>query len=223
MAEETIYCPSCNQKVRVPVELLGQPVQCPLCKLVFTAPVRGPAAAPGEPPVVMPAPVPPPGTPAPPPGEPADLHETVLMRIRPAASALLLTGILGWLLSAWSVYVTKASGVAGAEQQREKTLELLRKMPPSEFVEGMKEQFEGTTPETLYESNLTIGLVFTVVSAGVVIGAIQMLRLRMYWLAVFGSFLAMVNMMNCCCVLGFPVGTWSLSVLLRPEVRRAFE
>ncbi|MCX5677435.1 MAG: protein kinase, partial [Planctomycetota bacterium] len=55
----------------------------------------------------------------------------------------------------------------------------------------------------------------------VVLGAVKMLRLKSYGLAVAGSILAMLP-----CTLGFPVGLvmgiWALVVLRRPEVQRAF-
>jgi len=55
----------------------------------------------------------------------------------------------------------------------------------------------------------------------VVLGAVKMLRLKSYGLAVAGSILAMLP-----CTLGFPVGLvmgiWALVVLRRPEVQRTF-
>jgi predicted Zn finger-like uncharacterized protein len=47
MAAELISCPHCQKKLRVPENLLGQPVKCPTCSQVFTA---DPKAASGEPP-----------------------------------------------------------------------------------------------------------------------------------------------------------------------------
>jgi hypothetical protein len=53
-------------------------------------------------------------------------------------------------------------------------------------------------------------------------GAVQMLRMRMYPLALVGSFLSMLNCGSYCCALGLPFGIWSVIVLLRPDVRSAF-
>ena len=61
MAIESIYCPACNNKLRVPDELMGQQVQCPKCQAMFTAPPPPPAPTamstdrPGAPPQRMPA------------------------------------------------------------------------------------------------------------------------------------------------------------------------
>jgi hypothetical protein len=49
----------------------------------------------------------------------------------------------------------------------------------------------------------------------------EMLRLRSYWLSVAGS-VAIMPGACMCCFAGFPVGIWSLSVLLRPEVSASF-
>ena len=57
----------------------------------------------------------------------------------------------------------------------------------------------------------------------VLIASIQMMRLRGHGLAVAGSVLAMLNLGNLCCILGLPFGIWSLLVLMRPDVRKAFQ
>jgi hypothetical protein len=76
--------------------------------------------------------------------------------------------------------------------------------------------------EELTQQAVLGGVFFLVISLGMVFGAMQMLRLRTYWLAVAGSLLACINIVNCCCVLSAPVGVWSLLVLRMPEVRHAF-
>ena|SRR5438552_10592021 len=40
---ETIDCPKCQRKLRVPEELMGQAVQCPTCGAMFTAATPAPA------------------------------------------------------------------------------------------------------------------------------------------------------------------------------------
>ena len=37
---ELIACPACDRLARVPIDWLGQPVQCPQCRAMFRAPVR---------------------------------------------------------------------------------------------------------------------------------------------------------------------------------------
>jgi hypothetical protein len=80
--------------------------------------------------------------------------------------------------------------------------------------------FGQNTPPAL---SIAFGLLFAVVSIVVVAGAIAMLTRKLYGLGMTGSILAILNIGNCCCLLGLPFGIWSLVVLARPEVRELFE
>ena len=51
---------------------------------------------------------------------------------------------------------------------------------------------------------------------------LQMMKLQSWGMAVAGSVLAMINVGSCCCVLGIPVGIWSLTVLMTPDVISIF-
>jgi len=70
------------------------------------------------------------------------------------------------------------------------------------------------------------GIVFGLlgIGVGVVIfyGAMRMRAMQGYSLAVASSILAMVPCLSPCCVLGLPLGIWSLVVLLDPTVKEAF-
>jgi hypothetical protein len=68
-------------------------------------------------------------------------------------------------------------------------------------------------------ASMTGGLIW----GGLVIsGAVCMLRLKLYALAMTGSIVAMVPCFSGCCLLGLPLGIWALLVLNRPEVKNAF-
>lgn len=61
------------------------------------------------------------------------------------------------------------------------------------------------------------------VMAGVVFfGASKMMKLEMYGLAISASVIAMIPCVSPCCLLGLPIGIWSLVVLLNNEVKAAF-
>lgn len=63
----------------------------------------------------------------------------------------------------------------------------------------------------------------TVVALIVLLGGIKMRSLSGRGLAVTGSVLAMLPLINgCCCILGLPIGIWCLLVLSRPEVKAGF-
>ena len=75
-----------------------------------------------------------------------------------------------------------------------------------------------------------VGPVVAVVQAGfailnvvIIVGAIQMLRFRMWGYALTASILAIVNFGTCCCILGIPVGIWSIVVLSQAHVKKAFK
>jgi hypothetical protein len=62
---------------------------------------------------------------------------------------------------------------------------------------------------------LVIGIV-------IVMGALKMKILQSYGLAMTSSILAMIPCISPCCLLGLPIGIWSVVVLSKPEVKSAF-
>ena len=52
-------------------------------------------------------------------------------------------------------------------------------------------------------------------------GALQMKQLRNWNIAMGASIAAMLPC-SCCCIIGLPIGIWSLIVLMKPEVKSAF-
>lgn len=57
----------------------------------------------------------------------------------------------------------------------------------------------------------------------IILGAVQMLRLRRYSIALLAAILALIPVSSVCCIPGIPIGLWALIVLRHPEVRAAFE
>jgi hypothetical protein len=86
---------------------------------------------------------------------------------------------------------------------------------PLEQVEMTARLMTGPTAQTFHGIFLGIDVL-------IVLGGIAMLTRRLYSVAVLASVLAMINIDGCCCLLGLPVGIWSLLVLMRPEVSAAF-
>jgi hypothetical protein len=69
---------------------------------------------------------------------------------------------------------------------------------------------------------LAIQAVFIIVNLVVLAGAVQMLRFKAWNLAVTSTILAMINIGNCCCVIGLPIGIWGLVILMQNDVKLAF-
>jgi hypothetical protein len=126
---------------------------------------------------------------------------------------MLMSGVLSMIANLFTLHTFWALGPEGVAQKMEETNPAVTSMAMA----------QGYTPATMFYLSLFMGIVLLLISAGVVVGAMQMLRLRKYGLAVTGSILALVNIGNLCCLFTLPFGIWSLMVLRLPEVRNAFE
>lgn len=71
-----------------------------------------------------------------------------------------------------------------------------------------------------------LGVLATVVALAIggliIYGAMKMMSLENYGLAMAASIVAMVPCLSPCCCLGLPVGIWALVVLSNAEVKAAF-
>jgi hypothetical protein len=213
MPEIFVSCPQCERPLRVPDALLGRPAKCPACGLTFAVPAGGHEAP------LMPVPATPsaeydtteqynrPGRPPAPWQFDQEVREGANRLVTPPAVCLLITGILG-ILGVLANCLHAVLVLAGGG-----------KPPGADVPDFIRKAMEMVTPETV----LIESVVFGSVSLVIILGAIQMLRRRMYGLAIASSILAMINIECLCCVLGLPVGIWSLVVLLKPEVRSVFQ
>ena len=61
-----------------------------------------------------------------------------------------------------------------------------------------------------------------VASIVIILGAVKMMTLRSYGLAMTGAVLSMIPLISCCCLGGQGIGIWALVVLLKPEVKAMF-
>ncbi|HUB87562.1 MAG TPA: DUF4339 domain-containing protein [Verrucomicrobiae bacterium] len=66
-----------------------------------------------------------------------------------------------------------------------------------------------------------ISLVIAALDGFVLFGAIKMMRLQSFGLAVAAAIISMVPC-QCCCLFGLPFGIWALVVLNRPDVKLHF-
>lgn len=75
-----------------------------------------------------------------------------------------------------------------------------------------------------YQGTIGIGSSFIgiLVAAFIIYAAIKMKELTQWGLAVVASILAMIPCISPCCIIGLPIGIWSLVVLMKPEVKAAF-
>lgn len=68
-----------------------------------------------------------------------------------------------------------------------------------------------------------VGTIIGLAIAGFVwMGASKMKELRGYGMAIAASIVAMIPC-SCGCLVGLPIGIWALIVLMKPEVKEAFQ
>jgi hypothetical protein len=127
--------------------------------------------------------------------------------VQAPAIALLVTGCL---------YALGGLGCCGSG-----VINFMHTPPPSS---GPKSDFQKSVEEGQQYSGPThaaSGIFALVVSAVIIYGALQMKNLKSYGLAMTSSVLGMIPCSPCCLV-GLPIGIWSLIVLMKPEVKSAF-
>ena len=131
-----------------------------------------------------------------------DMRYPVAGRVTPPAIALLVVGVLGIAVSLFNVAYAFGEPVADPNAPA--------------LVQEMQKGSKGP---------LAIGvqMVFVLVNGLIIFGSVQMLRLRMWGLAMAASIVAMLNFGTFCCVLGLPIGIWSLVILMLPEVKGGFQ
>jgi hypothetical protein len=84
-----------------------------------------------------------------------------------------------------------------------------------EFIQQMKKSSAGPVVAAIQSA-------FVLTNLLIIGGAVQMMRFKTWGFALAASIIAMLNFGTFCCVLGLPVGIWSLVILLRPDVKQAF-
>ncbi|MFN4260745.1 MAG: hypothetical protein ACK4RK_15720 [Gemmataceae bacterium] len=225
MADEYLYCPSCNNKVKVPEAMLGQVVQCPLCFLVFRAPTRGQnhqpqptstGATPPAPPVPA-APLPE----IPPRSEVANTereeqNEQIRRALRWPAIGLLLFGLFGIFMIA-----REANGLLfQPDAYLDQANEQMENMLAAAGLAALHQPLDRQVQYVVFL--MTFGL-FAAINIIITLAAYNMLQLCRYGLAVFGSCLALLNCNVPICLVGFPFAIWALVLLMNPRVRNAFD
>jgi predicted Zn finger-like uncharacterized protein len=207
----TIHCPSCQKQLRVPDDLLGKLVRCPSCKTTFTAGESGEIRE-----EEVPARQPKQATHNEDDENDLDEGERPRKRLRRSrrgdgsaaqapAGTLLFVAVLSLLLA---LFMDAKNFLVGPQQ-----------MPAPQ---GADPAFKNALDEVDTKIGYAALVVATIWPVIVLAGAIQMLRLQTYWLAMTGSIVALLPC-NLGCCLGLPFGIWAIVALLKPEVKDAFE
>jgi hypothetical protein len=207
---EVISCPACNHLLRVPLDWLGQPVQCPECKARFKAPARDGTGGLTAAELI-----------SRPPGPAAAPRKADTMLLLPAFG-LLVCGIAGVIVNGILTYMFATDPVRSKEYLRER------------FAAARESGFGADDPETERDrldaarAEQTAGILRWVVPAAGVAAALALLGglsivLRWnYRLAQVGCVGAGLNPVACCCAPGAIAGVWGLLMLASQEGREHF-
>lgn len=149
---------------------------------------------------------PPPPPPSGPPQRPALGPAEAASRVQGPAIALIVTAVLGGIFALMGLAANiLGMGLSGIE-------EFADELGPAGNVGNLVGGAMGVVSSV-------VGLVL---AAFIGWAALEMLKLRRWTVAVVASVLAMIPCVSPCCVLGLPVGIWSLIVLMSEEVKPAF-
>ena len=144
-----------------------------------------------------------PGAPVPPRMPPQHGSPNVGGLVLPPAIIMLVAAILGVILAIFGLYAA------------------LGPPPPPldpnapDWLKQLQQQTQGSS------TAITQGL-FIVMNLAIIVCAIMMIRMKSWGASLTGSILSIINIGNCCCILGLPVGIWGIIVLTQPKVKDAF-
>ena len=204
MSSEVILCPACGRQVRVPESLLGQAVRCPECKVYFKAPTRDAEGRLGTSELMpeAPAALQPPRVTGPKP--PMSQAPTFI-----PALFLLLVGITGVGANGFLAVVFITDPDRALEAIKEGARITKTEMSDDDAKKGAE----------IYKIVFPVGAACNLIS---ILGAIAMMRMQFWGMAVFGSVIAMINFGSCCCLIGLPTGIFCLIKLFDPDTRAMF-
>jgi hypothetical protein len=207
---EVISCPACNHLLRVPLDWLGQPVQCPECKAMFKAPVRDGDGLTRPELISRPAAA-----------KPEAKKKLDAMLLLPAFG-LLFCGVAGLVVNGMLTYKFLADP-EGSKQYIRSQLPNFRKQglgaddPPEQ-----RDRLDDERAEKAARAMRWVLPTFAGVSAVVFAGGLSIALRRNYRLAQVGCVAAALNVPHLCCVPGAVAGLWGLVMLNSEEGRAHF-
>jgi hypothetical protein len=90
-------------------------------------------------------------------------------------------------------------------------------LPPDRYADLEQQMMAGGMLVMLGRASVFCG------SAFIIFAGLQMMKLQNHTMVVVAAILAMIPCFSsCCCVIGIPIGVWTLVVVLNREVKAAF-
>jgi len=208
---EVILCPACKHTLRVPLDWLGQPVQCPECKAMFRAPARDGTGGLTEPVLISRSAS----------QQPAVRKPLDVMLLLPAFG-LLFCGVAGVIVNGITTYrlINQPAAIHDAIQQQ---LQTLRQSGfGKEDPEEERDRLDGERAAQVVRVMRWAMPTFAVVSGVAFLGGVSIATRWNYRLAQLGCVAAAVNVPHLCCVPGSVAGLWALLMLSSEEGKAHF-
>jgi hypothetical protein len=155
------------------------------------------------------------------PYEPSVDSDAVRGRVLPPAIILIIVNVLNLLIGLGAAGNGAFVAAQGPEELRRKTLDGLKMFAP-EMRPAVENQDKMTTYYAAVIEYLGGGILWILLSILAIIGAIRMLSLKNYGLAMTSAVLTVIPCVTPCCLLGQIAGVWALIVLMNNDVRAAF-
>jgi hypothetical protein len=209
---EVISCPACNHLLRVPLDWLGQSVQCPECRAMFKAPVRD-----GET-LTKPELISRPESPSA--ARPTRKKLDVMLLL--PAFGLMFCGFAGLVVNGVLVYLF-LSDPLGAKQYVLNQISEMRKFglgaddPPENRDKLDDERAEKVVRTLRWVLPVLMGM-----AALAFLGGLSIALRWNYRLAQIGCIGAALNVVGLCCIPGAVAGLWGLLMLNSSEGRAHF-
>jgi hypothetical protein len=154
------------------------------------------------------------------PYDPSADPEAVRGRVMAPAVILIIVNVLNLLIGLGCAGMGAFMAAQGPDELRRQTLEGLKGLP--QYRDAIEKQDKQTTYTVAVAEYLGGGILWILLSIVAVIGAIRMMSLRNYGLAMTSAILTVIPCVTPCCFLGQGAGIWALIVLMNNDVRAAF-
>lgn len=204
MNSDLIDCPACKHALRVPDHLHGKTVRCPECKSHFTAPTRDVTGKLG-PSVLLPTP---------------PTHPVTRRLVRFSDSPFYVPALLLVLISSIGAVVNGYQAIIW-HVDRERAEQAVKWLV-DQYANLSRQELSPEQVQMVLDSGMIVHHVFFGMSLISVAGGVSMLFRRFKWLGILGSILAMINISNCCCLLGLPAGGYCIIKLIDPDLSWLF-
>lgn len=193
-----VRCPCCESDLVVEDDHLGDQVECGKCGWAFVAQTKRKTASlrrQADPRYADEVGY----------SHPSDWFAEAEAAVKPPGIALIVATTIGMFLHAFNFLMTTVLG----------------KVLPRPFGDrrGVGKDPEIAIPDLYGGLGDLLGIGLSLI---VLVGAIQMLRMRTYPFALTASIVSLVPWTGCC-LLNIPFGIWALVALVRPDVQAAFK